>query len=527
MSDNYIARHWRGELTLPVSYWVNNVLLAMPVGFAIGALAAWIEVTGDHLRGGSLALLVGWPLLALFSLWCIVGAWRSASAYRACGGPTAWAALAKLSLALSAAGTLWSTAFDFAPHIGEYMRMARGIDPIGNVQATLSPDGRRLRLEGPLSLGDAERVRTLAAGATALRIVELDSPGGRLIEGERIAALVRKGAWHTRTTGGCESACTLIHMAGERKQLLPGAKLGFHRASAGTTNPVLDNLANRELVRIYREAGLPERFIERTLATPSHRIWYPSRDELVGAGLVSIAERPLDIELPDSPRAAASEYADAMTGSDTWLAIEKRFPGTMAAAARRMADARQAGADAAEAQVQGQKVIEAQLPALLAEAGAELREGYLALLMAQLNAARAVATAAPTKPAPAAKPTVPLAAAAEAAPNSRIGVLAGDAAARRSLSPDLVQREAAWLIAAAGAAPAREAGGRTPSAVEQEVLRRRLGERSPALLAQAWQPGALQRPPRDCERTLELLRAVAALPPAERRLATRLMFGRG
>ncbi|MFO1267659.1 MAG: hypothetical protein U1F67_13345 [Rubrivivax sp.] len=243
MSDNYIARHWRGELTLPVSYWVNNVLLAMPVGFAIGALAAWIEVTGDHLRGGSLALLVGWPLLALFSLWCIVGAWRSASAYRACGGPTAWAALAKLSLALSAAGTLWSTAFDFAPHIGEYMRMARGIDPIGNVQATLSPDGRRLRLEGPLSLGDAERVRTLAAGATALRIVELDSPGGRLIEGERIAALVRKGAWHTRTTGGCESACTLIHMAGERKQLLPGAKLGFHRARPGpptrssTTSP--------------------------------------------------------------------------------------------------------------------------------------------------------------------------------------------------------------------------------------------------------------------------------------------------
>ncbi|MBL8289422.1 MAG: hypothetical protein JNL85_15690 [Rubrivivax sp.] len=541
MSDGYIARHWRGELTLPVSYWVNNVLLAMPVGFAIGALAAWIAVTGDHLRGGSLAVLVGWPLLVLFSAWCIVGAWRSASAYSASGGSSLWAGLAKLSLALSTLGTLWSTAFDFVPHVGEYMRMARGIDPIGNVQATLSPDGRRLRLEGPLGLGDAQRVRSLVAGATALRIVELDSPGGRLVEGEQIAALVRKAAWHTRTTGGCESACTLIHMAGERKQLLPGARLGFHRAWAGTSNPVLDNLANRELVRIYREAGLPERFIERTLATPSHRIWYPSRDELIGAGLVSVAERPLDIELPDSPRAAASEYADAMTGSDTWLAIERRFPGAMAAAARRMADARQAGADAGEAQVQGQKVIEAQLPALLGEAGPELRESYLALWMAQLNAARSAAAAAAAAPArapapkPAAVPPVanagaapaPPAAASAAAPAGCVGVLAGDAAARRSLSPELVQREAAWLIAAAAAAPAREAGGRTPSVVEQEVLRRRLGERSPALLAQAWQPGALQRPPRDCERTLELLRAVAALPPAERRLATRLMFGRG
>jgi len=517
MADGYIARHWRGELTLPVSFWVNNFLLAMPVGFAIGALAAWIAVTGDYLRGGSIALLVAWPLLLGFSVWCIVGAWRAASAFTDSGGSSLWAGLAKLMLALSALGTAGSALFEFAPNVGAYLRMARGIDPIGHVQATLSADGRRLRLEGPLGLGDAERIRALAAKAGAVRIVELDSPGGRLKEGEEIAALVKRASWHTRTTGACESACTLVHMAGERKQLLPGAKIGFHRASAGTVNPVLDTLANRELVRIYREAGLPERFIERTLATPASRMWYPSRDELVGAGLVSLAERPLDIELPESAQAPASEYADAMTGSDTWLAIDKRYPGAVAAAARRMAAARAAGADASEVQVQGQKVIEQHLPGLLAEAGPELRESYLGLLAQQMNAAR-------LGPAPA---TPPATAGAPASPSTCIGVLAADAAARRSLSPDLVQREAAWLIAAAAAAPTREIGGRAPSGVEQEVLRRRLGERSPALLAQAWQPGALQRPPRDCERTLELMRAVAALPPAERRLATRLMFGRG
>jgi len=531
MADGYIARHWRGELTLGVSFWVNNILLSAPVGFAIGALAAWISVTGDYLRGGSIALLVAWPLLLLFSVWCIVGAWRSASAYADSGGSMLWSGLARLVLALSALSTGATAALDFVPNIGSYLRMARGIDPIGNVQATLSPDGRRLRLEGPIGLGDAQRLRTLTAQAGALRIVELDSPGGRLKEGEQIAALVRNASWHTRTTGACESACTLVHMAGQRKQLLPGAKLGFHRASAGTVNPVLDALANRELVRIYREAGLPERFIERTLATPASRMWYPSRDELVGAGLVSLAERPLDIELPDSPSAAASEYADAMTGSDTWLAIEKRFPGSLAAAAGRMAQARAAGADAAEVQVQGQRVIEQQMPALLAEAGPELRETYLALLTMQVTAARAAApgaSAALPAPAAPARPGGPASPpAAQASPTACIGVLAADAAARRALSPEIVQREAAWLIAAAGAAPAREIGGRVPSAVEQEVLRRRLGERSPALLAQAWQPGALTRPARDCERTLELLRAVAALPPAERRLATRLMFGRG
>jgi hypothetical protein len=229
--------------------------------------------------------------------------------------------------------------------------------------------------------------------------------------------------------------------------------------------------------------------------------------------------------LPDSTRAPEGEYADAMSGSDTWLAVDKRYPGSMAAAAKRMAATRAAGADAAEVQVQGQKVIEALLPVLLAEAGPELREGFLALLTAQLAATpRATGAAAGgtgTAGAPPASPAAPL-----AAPPACIAVLAADTAARRALPAELVQREAAWLIAAATAAPTREVGGRTASTPETEVLRRRLGERAPALLAQAWQPSALLRPARDCERTAELLRVVAALPPAERRLATRLMFGK-
>jgi len=523
MADGYIARHWRGELTLPVSFWVNNVALPLPVGFALGALAAWITVTGDYLRGGSIALLVCWPLLLVFSVWCWVGAWRSATAHSESGGSLLWAGLAKVSIALGVIGTTVSTLFDFVPNIQPYLRMARGIDPIGNVTATLSPDGRRLVLDGPLGLGDGQRVRALVARAPSLRTVELNSPGGRLKEGEEIAALVKQAGWNTRTTGACQSACTFIHMAGTRKQLMPGAKIGFHRASSGSMNPVHDRLANRELVRMYREAGLPERFIERTLATPAWTMWHPSRDELVGAGLVSLAERPLDIELPDNPQAPAGEYADAMTGSDAWLALDKHTPGIIALAARRMAEARAAGADAAEVQVRGQRVVEALMPALLAAAGPELRDDYLTLWTAQIAAARAIA-APPAARSPGGKPDP------DAPPPACIAVLAGDTAARRALGTELVRREAAWLIAVAGAEPTREAGGRNGSAVELEVLRRRLGERSPALLAQAWQPGALERGGRDalreCDRTLELLRAVAALPAAERRLATRLMFGR-
>src|SRR6516225_6094339 len=38
LSKSYIARHWRGELSLPRSYWINGVLLNIGLQFAIGII---------------------------------------------------------------------------------------------------------------------------------------------------------------------------------------------------------------------------------------------------------------------------------------------------------------------------------------------------------------------------------------------------------------------------------------------------------------------------------------------------------
>jgi hypothetical protein len=379
--------------------------------------------------------------------------------------------------------------------------MARGIDPIGHLAATITPDGRKLQLKGPVGMGDGERVRTLLAGANGLRLIELDSPGGRLKEADLIAAAVRQAGWPTRATGDCESACTLIYLAGSRRQLMPGVRLGFHRASSGTVNPALDALANRLLAQTYREAGLPEHFIVRTLATPPSRMWHPGRDELVAGGLITVPERPLDVELPTAADALAGDFADALRANDTWMAIDKRFPGSVAAAAGRMLQARAGGATPEATQVEAQRVVEAHVPALLARASAETRELYLGVFAAQLGAARGIDAA------------------------TCAGVLALDAQARRRLPAALVQRESAWLIDAATEIP-REGPTRGANALEHEVMRRRLGDRAPALLTDLWQPGVTARTPRDCDKALELIAAVGALPGAERKLATRLMFER-
>ena len=88
---SYVKRHWRGELPLKWSFWVNGVLLTGPVV----ALCAWIIFSMDgaaHLPAWLAAIggaaLPSWvlsfaarllliPAIAI-QVWCIVGIFRSA-----------------------------------------------------------------------------------------------------------------------------------------------------------------------------------------------------------------------------------------------------------------------------------------------------------------------------------------------------------------------------------------------------------------------------------------------------------------
>jgi hypothetical protein len=62
--NTWIFRHWRGELSLPNSYWINSVLLA---GVVYGILVT-----------AGLVLL----FLPIYG-WSIVGTWRAAQTYMA------------------------------------------------------------------------------------------------------------------------------------------------------------------------------------------------------------------------------------------------------------------------------------------------------------------------------------------------------------------------------------------------------------------------------------------------------------
>src|SRR5439155_16984534 len=107
-------RHWLGELSLGIAYWLNGTILA---GILPAALIAAVNLMGEgsySLRTTAF-LSLGVLLFSIIAwLWSIVGIWRSANHHVERGGSYRWTSLARLMVVLGIvvmAGQLPATIF--------------------------------------------------------------------------------------------------------------------------------------------------------------------------------------------------------------------------------------------------------------------------------------------------------------------------------------------------------------------------------------------------------------------------------
>lgn len=494
----YASAHWHGELPPGTSLWLNWALPAALAAVVLAALTAWMTVDGAQLRLAGLAFALGWPAALALDLWGAVGAWRSAARTKLRQAPRkrALASLAvRAAVLLGLAATATLAVLQHGRQWVQALQFVAGVDPAGH--ATLQPmaEGQRLRLQGHIGIGDAERLLQALASPPPLRVLELDSSGGRYAEAKRLAAGLRGQGWTTRVSGDCRNACVLVLLAGQRRQLMPGGRPGFNRAGTEHASPLVRWLARRRLALLLADAGLLPIFVLKAMSMPSTLVWQPGPDELLRGAFVSKPARPLDLELPPAAQALPADYADALRANPLWQTIDQRFAGTADDALRRLLAVRDAGGDDDALQAAAQAAVEPLLPQLLFNAGPDLREPYARLLADQI----------------AALPD------AEACRR----LLAGDASVRRSLPLALAEREAAWLVDAM-IEPPRETRPRRATSPEHEVIRRTLGGHAPAALGRLLQPAAGDA--RACARAATLLDEMLALPPAERKLALRLAF---
>jgi len=143
-----------------------------------------------------------------------------------------------------------------------------------------------------------------------IKILKLTGPGGFMPAAREMASKIIEFDLNTVAYGECESACTTIFLAGNKRSLETSAKLGFHRQwvdkeqeklyynamkqTKGWKNEfdyivwIYDVLADNIVkdIEFMESRGVSIEFIIKALSVDSVDIWKPTREELWTAGVL-------------------------------------------------------------------------------------------------------------------------------------------------------------------------------------------------------------------------------------------------
>lgn len=503
-SANYFVRHWRGELSLGISYWLNGALLANAVPLLLlGAVRGNEASDSADLRVTALLQLGVIVATCIGFLWSVVGTWRSAGRHVDRGGSAGWAVAAKVMVVLGTLSLAGNMARDnIAQQAIELTQIALGKDPLPLPELQVTPDGKSLHLTGSLGTGSAAAVRDVLAASPQVNVVVLRSNGGRVFEARAIAGEVRRRQLNTYVEGLCASACTLVFLAGHDRGATPNARIGFHRpAFAGREGNGL--AGTDQLSQLYRDAGVSEHFVSRVRATPHASMWFPTRHELIDNKVLTRVSLGGEAATIMSDRSIRSEddIAKILLATPSFRAMNERYPGSVASAAKKAWQSGRDGANDNQLLTSARAVVVEYSSRALAVAPDDLLHEFLELSRSQLTAAQAISAEACTK-----------------LIDQQLNVAA-------TLPKDILQHELELVESLFTTPPrndtqrltAREAQAALQPAASQLTDRQRKAIDNPdAFAADA---------PFRCDAVRSYYDAVARLPNAQRRVALRAIYG--
>jgi hypothetical protein len=284
--SSFVVAHWRGDLSLGVTYWVTGVIFTVMFLMARKATEDYVSSKELGAQGTGALIVILYAVSAGFVLWQVVGIWRSASKHAGRGGKTFWSAAAKFMVVL---GVLRFGA-DFAtagfPILREGTKLMVGVDDIPAPKIRILRGASELELAGGIPFGTAEKVQDFLNSAPGIKVIHLNSLGGRITEAYKLYQIIKRHELVTFTSSQCVSACTIAFLAGKERYLARGARLGFHSSSiAGVSSDEVAGI-NDEVRRTLEAHGAPRGFVERALNTKSSSMWYPTGEELLEAKII-------------------------------------------------------------------------------------------------------------------------------------------------------------------------------------------------------------------------------------------------
>ena len=146
----------------------------------------------------------------------------------------------------------------------------------------------RVVVRGEIGFGSVNALRTALALTPKLPLIQLESPGGYVIEGLAMARLIEEAKIDTVSLELCASACTFLLAAGQDRYLGPKVQVGFHRSSAAGYLPSAGwNRMDHKIAAYYKSRNASPEFVTQALDTPGNRIWIPPHAQMLDAGFAN------------------------------------------------------------------------------------------------------------------------------------------------------------------------------------------------------------------------------------------------
>lgn len=221
--NNFVAMNWRGEFSLGITYWIFGFLGNLFAGvLAVVVVAAFKSDDGYQPRAIFLSILLVWLGILLISIWQSVGIWRSANRHIKArvliGKKSPWAGLAKIAVffgILRLGGTFLSSGW---PQLVETGRMTFLDDPdIPAYSIRVMRNGTEAEIVGGFKYGLTNDFVKILNASRQIKVVHLDSFGGRIGEAEKLNKIIRSKKLDTYVASKCISACTVAFAGGERR----------------------------------------------------------------------------------------------------------------------------------------------------------------------------------------------------------------------------------------------------------------------------------------------------------------------
>lgn len=306
---NYILRHWRGELPLPVAFWINfvaiNLLLLALRPLVEQLLVSW-SLDDDPRLMARLALLHVGFVYALIYPWQLVGVWRSAGRRIAQRRQHLWPVAGRVILVLSLVATV-GTVVAGAPVYRDIVRIALGPDRYAHYSLMVVGDGSLVHFRGTIGYRAARDLRRLLMSHPEVRGIILDSPGGWIASGRSLGRMIHEHGLNTYSFEGCHSACATAFISGSNRYLADEARLGFHQYAVpfGGLEPYSNMwLEQQRDLQYFRNQGVSPSFLARLFQAEHGDAWYPTQRELLAARVITGVVRSEEVLFGSDPRAA-------------------------------------------------------------------------------------------------------------------------------------------------------------------------------------------------------------------------------